>query len=268
MISQHYIMESKEEVSRLERKTDFKRLEEQAFWAGLREGMRVLDVGCGSGITSSYLSKITGKTGQVTGIDGSKERIAHAETVYGNQNIHFLQKNIYTNLSALGTFDFIWVRFFLEYQRSKSFGIVKKLYSLLNPGGILCLVDLDYNTLTHYELPEKLEKAIHGLMKILQEKNDFDPYAGRKLYSYLYDLDLRKINVTMRPHHLIYGELTGTDAFNWSKKITVAAKNSGYPFSEYTDGWNGFYEEFQTFFKDPRRFTYTPLIACRGEVPG
>ncbi len=265
MDTQSYIMESTEEVSRLERKTDYKRLEEQALWAGLQEGMRVLDAGCGSGITSSYLSRITGKTGHVTGIDGSKERIAHAAMTYREKNVRFVQKDIYTDLSSLGSFDFIWVRFFLEYHRSKSFEIVKKLYSLLNQGGILCLVDLDYNTLTHYELPERLEKAIDGLMGTLQEKKDFDPYAGRKLYSYLYDLDLRNIRVSMQPHHLIYGPLSRTDAFNWTKKITVAGKNSGYTFPEYTDGWNGFYNDFLSFFNNPRRFTYTPLITCRGE---
>jgi len=264
----NYLMESDEETCRLEMKTDFKRLKEQALWAGLTEGMRVLDVGCGSGITTSYLHRITGKSGHTTGIDFSPDRINHAVLKYALDGIDFVQKDIYTDISSLGKFDFIWVRFFLEYHRSKSFEIVKKLYSLMSPGGILCLVDLDYNALTHYELPKKLETAIHGLLETLQDNNDFDPYAGRKLYSYLYDLNLRKINVTMQPHHLIYGELTKTDEYNWSKKITIAAQNSGYSFPEYTSGWSGFYKEFQTFFANPRRFTYTPLIACRGEAPG
>ncbi len=264
----NYLMESNEETCRLEMKTDFKRLKEQALWAGLTEGMRVLDVGCGSGITTSYLQRITGKSGHTTGIDFSPDRINHASLKYTIDGIDFVQKDIYTDISGLGKFDFIWVRFFLEYHRAKSFEIVENLHTLLNPGGILCLIDLDYNTLTHYQLPHKLEGAIHGLMECLQEKRDFDPYTGRKLYSFLYDLKLSNINVTMQPHHLIYGKLTKTDAYNWSKKITVAAKNSEYSFSEYTDGWNGFNKEFQTFFTNPRRFTYTPLIACRGEVPG
>ncbi len=257
-------MESTDEICRLEMKTDFKRLEEQAHWAGLQKGMDVLDVGCGSGITTSFLSRITGPSGKVTGIDASRDRIMHALQTYTDEGIRFIQKDIYSDTTDIGTFDFIWVRFFLEYHRSKSSEIVRNLTNHLNPGGILCLIDLDYNTLTHYELSPALNDSITGIMKILQEKNDFDPYAGRKLYSYLYDTGMKNIKVTLQPHHLIYGELSKTDAFNWSQKVIVAAKNSGYAFPLYHDGWDGFYKEFQDFFTSPRRFTYTPLIACRG----
>ncbi len=261
----NYIMEDTEETCRLEIKTDFKRLENQARWAGIQKGMHVLDVGCGSGITTSYLKKITGNSGSVTGIDASNERIQHAEHEYSDTGIRFVQKDIYDDLSELGTFDFIWVRFFLEYHRSGSTGIVERLTHLLKPGGILCLVDLDYNVLTHHELSARLQNAITGVVKTLQERKNFDPYAGRKLYSYVFDQKLANINVMMQPHHLIYGELSKIDAFNWTKKLTVAAKHSGYTFPEYTDGWDGFCQDFSGFFNNPRRFTYTPLIACRGE---
>ncbi len=265
MSTLNYIMEDTEEACRLEMKTDFKRLEEQARWAGIKKGMHVLDVGCGSGITTSYLYKITGESGSVTGIDASKERIQHAKKEYEDTGIRFIQKNIYDDLTELGTFDFIWVRFFLEYHQAGSREIVERLTHLLKQGGILCLVDLDYNVLTHYDLPAKLETAIAGVMEILQKRKDFDPYAGRKLYSYIFDQNLANINVMMQPHHLIFGELSETNAFNWTKKLTVAAKHSGYIFPEYADGWEGFYRDFSEFFYNPRRFTYTPLIACRGE---
>lgn len=264
MNPRNYVMESKNETHRLEIKTDFQRLEEQALWAGLKKGMRVLDVGCGSGITSSHLYSITGDTGHVTGIDCSEDRISHAAEKYGCAGIEFIQKDIYTSLSDLGTFDFIWVRFFLEYHKTKSFEIVKKLSHLLNSGGILCLVDLDNNSLNHYELSDRFEKALQGVMKTLEEKKDFDPYAGRKLYSYLYDLNLINIEIMFSPHHLIYGTLSEADAYNWEQKIAIAGKNSGYGFKEYPNGYDDFFKEFKSFFRNPRRFTYTPLIACRG----
>ena len=37
--------------------------------AGIRPGMRVLDVGCGQGNMSFAISKLVGKSGHVTGID-------------------------------------------------------------------------------------------------------------------------------------------------------------------------------------------------------
>jgi len=98
----------------------------------------------------------------------------------------------------------------------------------------------------------------------LEKNANFDPYAGRKLYSYLYDLGCAEIGVNLQAHHLIFGKLREVDEFNWKKKVEIAAKNSGYRFSEYDGGYTEFYEEFMLFFNDKKRFTYTPLIACRG----
>ena len=65
-------------------------------------------------------------------------------------------------------------------------------------------------------------------------------------------------------YYCILGELKETNAFNWMKKVEIAAKNSGYWFEEYEDRFEGFLAEFKESFFDPRRFTYTPVIVCRG----
>lgn len=73
------------------------------------------------------------------------------------------------------------------------------------------------------------------------------------------------IQVQMIPHHLIYGPLRESDDFNWTKKVEIAVRNCGYDFSiDYPGGWDEFVEEYRTFFADPRRFTYTPIICARG----
>ncbi|MBQ0718518.1 MAG: hypothetical protein KBT64_15005, partial [Sulfitobacter litoralis] len=77
----------------------------------------------------------------------------------------------------------------------------------------------------------------------------------------------QNIDVSMAPHHLIFGELNEIDDFNWTKKVEVAVKKLGYEFKEYKGGYEEFFEEFKNFFSDPRRFTYTPLICCRGNKP-
>lgn len=268
MKAQSYLMENDNELIRLEMKTDYNRLENQASWAGLKEGMRVADIGCGSGITSSFLKRIVGETGHVTGIDDSKERIIYAGEKYSSQGVEFIKRDINSSLEDLESFDFIWVRFFLEYHRKNSFDIVKRLTDILKPGGILCLIDLDYNCLNHYGLSSRLEDAIMKVSNIVEEHGDFDPYAGRKLYSYLYDLEFKEIDVDMNAHHLIYGELSEVDEYNWSRKIETAARNSEYDFPDYPDGYDGFLNEFKTFFSDHRRFTYTPIISCRGVKGG
>ncbi len=143
----------------------------------------------------------------------------------------------------------------------------KNINQILKPGGIICLIDLDYNCMTHFGIPERLERAIQSIARQLEKKADFDPFVGRKLYCHLFDLGYHNIAVDMMPHHLIFGDLKDGDALNWRAKMDVAARNSGYDFSEYTGGYSEFREEFQRAFGNPRRFTYTPVILCRGQKP-
>ncbi len=262
----NYLMEHEEESYRLDIKTDPKSVQQQALWAGIQPGMRVADLGCGPGKTSYFLNKLVKPDGETVGIDNSEQRIAYAKKKYQDGKLNFELGDIRQDLSLFGKFDFIWMRFVLEFYRSTGFELVKKVISLLNPGGIICLIDLDYNCLTHYGLPRKLSASIQGVIHQLEKKAEFDPFAGRKLYTYLYDLGLADIEVTMAPHHLIYGELKDVDAYNWTKKVEEAGKNSGYRFDDFEGGYNEFFREFKKAFKDPRRFTYTPVIACCGKM--
>ncbi len=259
-----YLMENSEETIRLDLKTDAEVVEKQARWAGIKPGMRVADLGYGSGKTSYYLHNLVQPNGTVVGVDIAEERIKYAKKHYNKKGIEYIRRDIREPLDDLGMFDFIWVRFVLEYYRSDSFNIVKNISSILKPGGILCLIDLDYNCLNHFGLSRKLQKTFHGIMRALEENADFDPFVGIKLYSFLYDLGYQDIDVSMAPHHLIFGEPKEIDTFNWKKKVEVAVKRSGYQFTEYKGGFEEFYKEFMDFFSNPRRFTYTPLISCKG----
>lgn len=265
--SSNYLMENEEEILRLEKKTDLAVLQGQAQWAGLRPGMRVADIGCGSGITTHALFQLAQPGGEAVGMDLSDDRIAYAKRTYGGRGIRFEVRNVLEPLTGLGEFDFIWVRFFLEYHRSHAFEIVQNLASIAKPGGILCLIDLDYNCLSHFSMPDRLASALHGLIRKLENEADFDSRVGIKLYSFLYDLDFEQIDVALSSHHLIFGDLKEVDAFNWTKKVEVAGRRSGYGFPEYEGRFEAFAEEFRRFFYSPRRFTYTPLIACRGCKP-
>ena len=101
----------------------------------------------------------------------------------------------------------------------------------------------------------------------MQNDFNFDPYAGIKLYSYLYDTGYQDIDVNVTPHNLIFGELKDVDNFNFTKKAEIVGKNSGIQFEDYEDGFEGFFKDFIDFFTDFRRFAYTQLISCSGRKP-
>lgn len=262
-----YLMENEEEAFRLDIKTNSKVVEQQALWAGIKPGMHVADMCCGSGKTTSILHKLVQPGGVVIGLDGSEKRIEYAKEHYNDKEIKFKRRDIRKPLGDVGMFDFVWMRFLLEYYLSDSFDIVKNVTKIIKPGGILCLVDLDYNCLSHFGISPRLERTLFAVMKYLEENANFDPYAGRKLYSFLYDLGYQDINIDVAAHHLIFGELKAIDAFNWIKKFEVISKKVNFNYEEYEGGYEEFLGEFNRFFVNPRRFTYTPVICCRGRKP-
>ena len=70
-----YVMESEEEAFRLDLKTDPETIRRQARWAGLRPGMRVADLGCGSGKTTGVLAEIVRPGGAAVGVEISEQRL-------------------------------------------------------------------------------------------------------------------------------------------------------------------------------------------------
>jgi len=262
-----YLMESDVEALRLELKTDPSIVKKQAKWAGIQNGMTIADIGCGPGITTVALLESAQPNGTVVGIDFSQERIAYANANYKKPRINYICKDIRHPLDELGLFDFIWVRFILEYYLNNSFEIVKNLVNVLKPGGTLCLIDLDHNCLSHYGIPKRLQQTVSDIMSELQKKANFDPYAGRKLYSYLYDLEFENIKVDISAHHNIYGELKKSDEFNFLKKVEIGPQKINYKFKQYKNGYEEFLAESAKSFRNPRRFTYTPIIMCRGKKP-
>ena len=263
-----YLMDNPEEEIRLEVKTNPEEVKKQARWCGLKPGMRVLDAGCGPGLVTSILYDMIQPGGKIVGLDYSGERIKYAIQHYGNKpGIDFRVYDLRHPIENLEPFDLIWVRFVLEYNRKESFDIVKNLAGCLKQGGYLCLLDLDYNCLNHYELPAKMEETLFKLAKKMEQVYNFDPYSGRKLYSFLYDMGYENIRVDIVPHHLIYGNVKEADVFNWLKKAEMAAVKAKDIFESYPGGYKAFFSNFIEFFNDPRRFTYTSLLLCIGSKP-
>jgi SAM-dependent methyltransferase len=262
------LIENLDDIARLEIKTDPEAVREQAQWCGLKPGLRVLDAGCGPGKVTAILSEMIQPGGSLLGVDYSDERIQHANQHYGREEeIDFRIHDLRDSLDSMGPFDLIWARFVLEYNRLESFDIIRNLTAVLKPGGILCLLDLDHNCLNHYELPPGIEEVIFKALKLVEQEFNFDPYSGRKLYSYLYDLGYQDIQLDLRAHHLIYGRIGESDLFNWMKKGEIFVIKARRLFESYPGGANVFIADFAKFLLDPRRFIYTPLILCKGRKP-
>src|SRR5688500_1662410 len=80
--------------------------------AGLHEGMKCLDVGCGNGEITKRISSITGSAGHITGIDFDPLIIDIARNnAIDQSNVRFEVLNIEKETLPDDSFDFIFCRF-------------------------------------------------------------------------------------------------------------------------------------------------------------
>jgi ubiquinone/menaquinone biosynthesis C-methylase UbiE len=112
--------------------------------AGLKRGMRVLDVGCGAGDVSFLAAKLVGPKGLVTGVDKSPEAIEVASQrarAAGLTNVQFLTQDL-SELALNASFDALIGRLVLMYFADPAV-VLRRLVSFLEPDGLVVFHELD-----------------------------------------------------------------------------------------------------------------------------
>lgn len=122
--------------------------------AGLRTGMRVIDVGCGPGHAALDMAEIVGPTGSVVGVDESAVFLAHLHQrslVRRLTNIERLLGDV-QSIGSLGLpaddFDFAYARWVLCFVPDPE-AVVAGVAELLKPGGRFVIQDyFNYEAMT------------------------------------------------------------------------------------------------------------------------
>jgi len=112
--------------------------------AGIRAGMRVLDLGSGAGDLALLTAQIVGATGKVVGIDLNPEILEIAKQRArddGFSNVSFKSSDI-GNLELDGEFDAVIGRLILMYLKEPAEGLRRAL-RYLKPGGVVALIEMD-----------------------------------------------------------------------------------------------------------------------------
>jgi 2-polyprenyl-3-methyl-5-hydroxy-6-metoxy-1,4-benzoquinol methylase len=137
---------SEQELQRLSRQGQaFAPFTRQLFeQAGIRRGMRVLDVGCGSGDVSFLAANLVGFSGEVVGVDCERKAVDWANArahSHGMTNVKFVEGDP-AGMEFDRQFDAIVGRLVLMYC-SDPIDAIRKLMRHVRPEGLIVFQELD-----------------------------------------------------------------------------------------------------------------------------
>ena len=120
--------------------------------AGLQPGMRVLDIGVGTGLTARQANLLVGEAGQVIGVDPSAGMIARAQLP---ERVKLLIGSAESIPAAAAACDFLCMGYALRHIGDLA-AAFKEFARVLAPGGRICLLEI---TLPEKRLPRALLKT-------------------------------------------------------------------------------------------------------------
>src|ERR1051325_9929518 len=215
-----YIMEDPREAMRLELKVDPESWVDKYLIEHLEPSMNVLSVGCGPGV---ILDAVCSKHPSVhgTGIDVSGARVRQAlEKHSSNPRLKFARGDAHHIPFPSDSFDLVYSRMLFEYLSDKQ-RAAAEVVRVCRPGGTVLIQDLDGQLLWNYpedpELQHSIEAVVTGLAR-----TGFDPFVGRKLFTFAHKAGLDNIRVQVECYHLIAGEADPNILKQWELKLEIA----------------------------------------------
>jgi SAM-dependent methyltransferase len=159
--------------------------------AGVRTGMRVLDLGAGTGDVAFDAADRVGPSGEVVGLDQSAEALAVARTraaARGLRNVTFVEGDLRESPSR-GLFDAITARFVLRFV-DDPVAVLRAQAANLQTGGVMIPIEFDLATARSTPEAVLVTKAF-GWMAEGFKLAKIDMSMGPRLWSMLEDAGLQ-----------------------------------------------------------------------------
>jgi predicted O-methyltransferase YrrM len=170
--------------------------------AGVRNGMRCIDLGCGGGHVSRYLAECAGHDGFVVGLDIDDVKLAAARNECaqaGLRQIQFRAGSV-TTWTEQQAYDLVYGRFILSHLPNPA-AIVKNMTAGLRRGGVLVLEDIDFGGAFCHP-PNAAYERYCSLYRAVIDRRGGNAELGRELYGMCLDAGLIDVEVdVVQPTH-------------------------------------------------------------------
>lgn len=159
--------------------------------AGVKQGMRVLDIGCGPGDVTMLAAELVGSTGRVVGIDRNEEIVDTARRrvcQYGFSNVEFEHRDADGFDDPTG-FDAVICRYVLIHQ-TDPVRFLQVCKGLLRTGGVIAVHEMDASRGFHSSPRVPLLHQIEALQKAAFQQMGTAYDAGGRLVELFSDAGL------------------------------------------------------------------------------
>lgn len=172
--------------------------------AGIREGLRCLDLGCGAGEVTFEIARLVGPSGSVVGMDmdSVKLDIARQRAVReGATNLDFRQGNVF-EWADDSLYDLIYLRFLLTHLPGAA-AVVPKLLLALRPGAILVVEDIEISGFVSHPVNSAEDRFITLYRDVVRRRGG-DADIGPKLQAMLHEAGAQDLNLSIvYPEHKV-----------------------------------------------------------------
>lgn len=174
---------------------------------GIKAGMQILDVGCGTGAMLKHFADTVGPTGKVVAFDSSAEQIEFSRqrvAALGINACEFIQGNAHATGLPSASFDVVYSRFLFLHLNDPS-AAVAEMRRLAKSGGIIVCEDISMKN--GFTIPKS--EPIDAIKKIIYQaaaSAGIDWDIGLRLYGLLQRAELRDVDVKLVPQMYSSGE--------------------------------------------------------------
>jgi ubiquinone/menaquinone biosynthesis C-methylase UbiE len=204
--------------------------------AGLRQGMRVLDIGCGPGDVSFIAARLVGPSGSVLGVDAAPEMIelADARAVeQGLSAVHFTQSAI-DAIALDEPVDAVIGRLILMHLPDPA-PTLRRLSSFVRPGGVIAFSENDITGARSIPDMPLFGQVTAGIVRAF-EAMGLSPRFGTTLHTIFADAGLGAPRLTLGTP---IGTAADTDILAYAAEVwrlvSPIAQRMGFAVDELAD---------------------------------